>query len=515
MELDDAETPEVPVNAVNPSEQTSTPMSRRTFGISVLAAAVAGLAACSDSSGSTATTAASATGSSGGEQPGQTGVPATTSAGDDSEFYDASVLHGIRLEFDTGEYDAMIAAFVETGDKGWLETSATIDGTSYRQVGIRLKGNSSLAGLGGGQFPGAGRPDASAPTGDTEGSVPVAPPGGIAGVGSASADEPEGLPWLIRLDKFIEDQHHQGLTEFVVRSNSSATSMNEAVSVGLLDAAGLATQRACAAEFTVNDRPARLRLVVENPNEEWTADRLGGGNLYKADASGDYSYRGEDAADYAEAWEQEVGEDDLTPLIEFLDFVNNADDATFAAELDDHLDVEAFATYMAIEDLLENFDDISGPGNNSYLYLDESSGRFTVVAWDHNLALSSQGAFGGGGGGFDPPQMPGGTLPDGFDPSQPPGGTLPDGFDPSQFPGGGGPFGKSNALADRFMATPAFTDLYDRELARLRSELFESGLAQEILDEWSGTLLATATHLVDASVIKSETEAIAGFFVEE
>ena len=309
------------------------------------------------------------------------------------------------------------------------------------------------------------------------------------GIGSASADEPEALPWLIRLDKYIEDQSHQGLTEFVVRSSSTETALNEAVSVGLLAEAGLTTQRATAAEFTVNDRPARLRLVLENPNEDWMSENLGEGKLYKADASGDYSYRGDDPDDYLEAWEQEAGDDDLTPLIEFLEFVNNSDDSTFAADLDEHLDVAAFAEYMAIEDLLQNFDDISGPGNNSYLYFDPQAGKMTVVAWDHNLALSEMGA-GGGPGGFDPSQIPGGSLPEDFDPSQIPGGSLPEGFDPSQVPGGtlpegfdplpgpgsgANPMSRSNTLVDRFMENEDFTALYDPALERLRSELCSVG----------------------------------------
>lgn len=44
-------------------------------------------------------------------------------------------------------------------------------------------------------------------------------------------------------------------------------------------------------------------------------------------------------------FDQEAGKDDtdLTPLIDFLQFVNDSDDATFEAELADHLDVDAFA----------------------------------------------------------------------------------------------------------------------------------------------------------------------------
>ena len=160
-------------------------------------------------------------------------------------------------------------------------------------------------------------------------------------------------------------------------------------------------------------------------------------------------------------------------------------------------------------------------------FYDDADDRMTVVAWDHNLALSGAGP--GGIGELDPSQLPGGTLPDDFDPSQLPGGTLPDGFDPSQMPIGTLPegvelpedgvftrgFGGSNVLADRFMDTAEYSALYDETLARLRSELFESGEAQQLLDQWSSMLLSTATHLVDEATINSEAEAVAKFFVAE
>ncbi|HAN35262.1 MAG TPA: hypothetical protein DCQ52_07360, partial [Acidimicrobiaceae bacterium] len=208
------------------------------------------------------------------------------------------------------------------------------------------------------------------------------------------ADNPEALPWLIRLDKFIDDQQHEGITELVVRSNNSQTALNEAVALELLTEAGLASQEATAVRFTFNDSSAKLRLVIENPNDEWVATQFDEessdavGQLYKAESTGDWSYRGDDPAEYEEVWDQEAGEDDLAPLTDFLQFVNDSTDEEFAAELATRLDVEAFARYLAVEDLMGNFDDIEGPGNNSYLYFDPDTGQATVVAWDHNLAFS-------------------------------------------------------------------------------------------------------------------------------
>jgi hypothetical protein len=364
--------------------------------------------------------------------------------------FDTSYLHTIAVTFDEGEYAAMVETFRRTGDKDWIEAEVTIDGETHRRAGLRLKGNSSLFGL--------LRPDRP---GGVE--RPPSPSG-------AGADQPEALPWLIRLDRFVEDQSHQGLTELVVRSNITRTAMNEAVAVELLGEAGLPTQRAVGVRFSANDRPAMLRLVLENPDARWAAANLGPGPLYKADADGDYRYRGEDPDAYGAAWDQEAGEDDLAPLIDFLDFLNNADDRTFAAELPERLDVEAFATYLAVEELLGNWDDISGPGNNSYLYVDPELTRFTVVAWDHNLALVPR---------------PGGPRAS------------------AEGPG--------NVLADRFLAVDELASRYDEALDRLREQLVDSGYAESVVRRWADLLLAEAGDLVSPYTVRAEAAAIASY----
>ena len=151
----------------------------------------------------------------------------------------------------------------------------------------------------------------------TDGATPVAG-------ASGSSDEPsnnvrqgeepaektaEQLPWLIRLDKFVDGQSHEGITDLVIRSNHSATSLNEAVALDLLAAAGLASQQAAAVRFTVNDSAPALRLAIELPNDAWMAVRFPeGGLLYKAEAGGDWSYRGDDPADYKDVFDLEAAD---------------------------------------------------------------------------------------------------------------------------------------------------------------------------------------------------------------
>lgn len=526
------------------------------------AIATAALAGCSDGADTgdaSGATESGATSDIGTIVPATEQEPSTTAAVSESnpataddDLYDEATVHSISVTFDQDDYDEMIDAYQSNGDKEWITADVTIDGVEYTEVGLRLKGNSSLFGISGG---GAG-----GPTGPGIGDAPVIgdgevpafiecadgvelpqPPdgnqpagggaglgGGVGMTGDANADRPESLPWLIRLDKYVDDQQHQGYTELVVRSNSSETAINEATALDLLGEAGLATQEAAVVRFSVNGSAESLRLVIENPDDSWAERALGDGALYKADAQGDYSFRGTDPEAYTEAWEQDAGKDitageDYSVLIDFLDFINNSTDADFAAQLPEHLDVESFARYLAIEDLMGNFDDIAGPGNNSYLYFDPDTGVATVVAWDHNLALSGMGAgFGGGPGAAAVSGTPAGGGPGGFPALpegceftgdfSPPVGPSPvpgDGTTPS--PGGGAagdPFSRGNVLVERFTAVPEFAALYDTAMDELTTQLIDSGLAARTIDQWESLISGDAGDLVTAETVATEADRV-------
>ncbi len=379
------------------------------------------------------------------------------------DLFDSSVVHTISVDFERAEYDAMVETFTATGDKDWISATVTIDGTTYENVGLRLKGNSSLFGL----------------TADTSGN-------------------PEDLPWLIRLNKFVDGEDHQDYEDIVIRSNSTETAMNEAVAQELLALAGLASQDPIATAFTVNGGETELRLAVENPDEEWYEDNFADedGLLYKADSEGDYSYRGEDWESYTDVFDQDVGDDDMSPLIDFLDFINNSDDAAFAAGLADQLDIEAFATYLAFQDLIGNADDINGRGNNSYLQYDTAAEQFTVVSWDLNLAFDTANVGGGGVGGAEAGR-----------PTGPPPGGAGDGAGG----GAGGPGDQSNVLVDRFMADTDFAAMYSAKTAELTELLFTSGTVDEVIAQWADVLINGAGELVSEATVSADAAALISY----
>ncbi|WP_170154390.1 CotH kinase family protein [Protaetiibacter intestinalis] len=404
---------------------------RRAASATVAGASVLVLAGCAVASGSTTTAS----------EPS----PAA-----DADLWDTSLVHEVSVDADDAVLEGLVSTYLETGEKDWAEVNVTIDGTTIDHVGIKLKGNSSLRRI------------------DSD---------------TALAE----IPWIIRLDKYVDEQSYQGETELVVRGNDSATSLNEAVALGLLRAAGLAAENATAVRFSVGDGDAALRLVIENPTGAWAEEEFGAaGQLYKAESGGDEEYHGDDPDAYADSWDQEGGDDELAALISFLRFVNESDDATFAAELAEHLDVDAFARYLAFQDLVSNTDDIDGPGNNWYLYVDDATGVATVVTWDLNLALGGSNGGNRGGGGGDRGQ----------------------GDAPRQDGAGGGGRGGGSVLRDRFLDVPAFAELYAQAAATLQAQLVDSGVAAELVDDWQQTLDAGAADLVPAATVADEADAI-------
>ncbi|MFY1696048.1 CotH kinase family protein [Solwaraspora sp. WMMA2101] len=449
------------------------------------------------------------------------------------DLFDSTVAHEITLVFADADYQRMLDAYFDDGEKEYLEADLVVDGTTIPSVGIRLKGNSTLGGLtrdgetaqrGGGQFgggqgqpAGGGQPDGAAQGGGRQF-------GGGQGMGMAglAAEKPETLPWLISFDEFVEGRRYQGLQEIAVRvggMGGGAAVANEALSLSLLATAGMTTQRYAYGAFTVNDRPTTARLVVEHPDEQYAAGVGSNGVLYKSLASGSFSYQGEDLIDYQDDFKQVnlTGSQDLQPVINLIRWASEASDEEFDAELADHVDVESFARYVAAQNLLLNFDDMAGPGRNYYLYYDLTTRKFTVISWDHNLTLRGDatlgphdavsmggGRFGGGQaqeGGFQPPE--GVEPPDGFQRGDAgAGGPGQQGGTAQQ---GGGP-GRSmgHPLKERFLASDAFTEVYEAAYRDHYQRMFASGAATAALDGLAA-VLATVDG-ADADAVTAELD---------
>jgi spore coat protein CotH len=398
--------------------------------------------------------------------------------------FDRSVVHRIDVTFDRKAYGRMVDSFRESGSKDFVEATVTIDGTRMTQVGLRLKGNSTLFRLRG---PGGFGPP---------------PPGGE---DDASLEDPASLPWLIEVDQFVEGRRYEGFETLAVRPGgriTAATALNEALALDLVAAAGEPAVRSSYAAFSVNGSKPELRLVLEEPDKPFADSAFEhDGVLYKSLSTGSFTDMGDDPLVYSEAFRQitRKKQQDLRPLIDLIRWTAGSSDAEFAAQLGERVDVDSLARYAALHNLLLDFDDMAGPGQNYYLWYDLDTRRFTVVTWDLNFAFSgntTQGPFeraGFGGGG-------------------PRGGPGPIAIRPGRFRGGfrpprggfGGPARGGHPLKDRALRVPAFRRLYERTYWRLYDELFAGGRALGALDALEERIAASG--LVGEATLSAEVD---------
>ncbi|MEU5821359.1 CotH kinase family protein [Streptomyces sp. NPDC047803] len=471
--------------------------------------------------------------------------------------YDTSVKHSVQLEYKQTDFDKMMKEFKEDGTKDSIPADLTIDGVFLQNVGIRLKGNSTLMSLrgnrggggrgglpGGAQASGApagggeGGQDGRAGQGgqdgqggqggqgrqDGQGGQGGQMPGGGRGGGmtqyNLSADKPEELPWLIKIDEYVEGRAYQGEREISLRPGSNAqVPVNEALALSLIDGTGEPAERFGFTALKVNNRPTAVRLMVENPDTEYAEAVEGESVVYKARAGGTFDYQGDDPSEYETSFRQlnKVGSQDLEPVMKLTEWVEKSSDEEFAADLGEHVDVDSFAHYVATQNLLMNFDDMAGPGKNYLLGYDLNSRKFSVLGWDYNLTFSGDATAGpdeqmsmgggpggpGGQGGQDgradqngqggqPGEAPDGMpdmaqLPEGM-PDVTGGGPGAPGGDGDDTAGGGrgGGMMSGHALKERFLGLDAFDAVYKTAYQDLYEKFYASGKAAKALTDLAG-----------------------------
>lgn len=387
------------------------------------------------------------------------------------DLFDPTVPHELTIEVSEAEYDDMVAQFKADGDKKWVSADVTIDGTAISDVAVRLKGNSTLMGLRGiyfGPKPGEGRPGPG-PGGSPGGG----PPREFPGMAKVSADDPTSLPLLISFDENAEGRGYQGLTELSVRPGAPV--LNEALALSLTAMTGQPTQRYSYVTYSINGNTT-TRLVLEHPDEGYANGLFDSdGYLYKARVNSKLEYRGPDQSAYAEQFKQINADDtgNLQPLINFLEWLNGADDEEFVRGLGDWVDLESLACYAATQNLLVNADDMAGPGQNYYLWYDLADRKFRVLSWDLNMAMMM------GDPGLGPHDKLELKPPPGFEP--PTGMGPPDGMSPG-----------GNILKERFLAAPAFKEVYDTAYWELYDAIYAGGQALALLDDIAETVPVTA-----------------------
>lgn len=263
-----------------------------------------------------------------------------------------------------------VEATTSDEDPMWSEATIQFEGMEWQHVGIRYKGNSSLQ--------------------------------------NAYSSGGDKYPFKLDFDEWeddypsVDDQRFFGFKQLNLGSNyDDQSSMREKVAADLFRSFGVPSAHTsfCEVYLDRGEGPTFIGLytLVEEVDDTVLEDQFTDpdGNLFKPDGTGASFAAGtyneaemelktnEDAADYS----------DVKALYDALHADSRTSDVeSFQAGLEAVFDVDSYLRYLAVNQVIQNWDTYGVMTHNFYLYND--GGRFVWIPWDNNEAFSD-GKMGG------------------------------------------------------------------------------------------------------------------------
>lgn len=218
----------------------------------------------------------------------------------------------------------------------------------------------------------------------------------------------EKKPFKIDTDYFVFDQEYKNLKQLMFINNiGDASMMQEKLMYEMMQFAGLPASFVSYVELWIdisdNDQPPEywgVYSMVERVDQKFVGNRFGrdakGGNLYKASHAQfgpmDLIYYGPDITNYPSqnngyAYskvnnEEEADYSDVIHLMYVIDGVSYDTPEDWAAAAEEVINVDSFLRYMAVTDLVGNWDSYPYTGNNYYLFYNQIDERFEWIPWD-------------------------------------------------------------------------------------------------------------------------------------
>lgn len=314
--------------------------------------------------------------------------------------------------------DSIISIDIKADEKDWasmlenatqeeyISCDVTINGTTFKSVGIRPKGNSSLS--------------------------------------TVASSDSDRFSFKFEFDHYIEGQTCYGLDKLVINNvQADATYMKDYLSYDLMTYMGVATPLYSYTNVTVNGDSWGFYLAVEALEESFAQRNYGSdyGMLYKPESMGargngvmkdfenndaddqatdkgnqaakpntnnntaatgnlaggmkngfggggsgggtDLIYTDEALSSYSNIFDYEVFEGDESDYEKVIEALKNLNNGT---NLEKYINVDETLRYFAVNTVLVNLDSyFSNMKHNYYLY--EENGQLSMLPWDYNLAF--------------------------------------------------------------------------------------------------------------------------------
>jgi len=251
------------------------------------------------------------------------------------------------------------------GQPVYIPCTLKYDGKTWNYVGIRLKGNSSLA----------------------------------SSWGSGSYK----LPFRLKMDHFedkypaIKNQRFHGFKKLSMGNGFSDNSLiREQMANELFQKAGVPAARVAFYRLYVDygEGPKYFGLysLQEDPDgpmldEQFKKDN---GNLYKPEGAGADWTKFDKEGFVKKTNEDKADWSDVQTAVQAL-HADKKDAATWRKNLEKIFNVDGFVKWLAIATMMVHWDTYGSIAHNYYLYADPGdSGRIQWITWDHNMTFSTQ-----------------------------------------------------------------------------------------------------------------------------
>lgn len=308
----------------------------------------------------------------GGGTPGPRMTPADARPHPTTPLYDTGTLRTIFLEFENPDWEEELEAFYNTDVE--VPATVTIDGKTYRDVGIHFRGQSSY------RMVGEGRKRSL----------------------NVSMD-------------FVHDGQDAGgyQTLNLLNANNDPTFLRTVLYTEIARQY-LPIPKANFMRVVINGESWGVYVNVQQFNGDFVREAFKdkGGERWKAPGSprgrAGLEYLGDDPALYKPIYEIKTKDDakSWAALVQMTKVLNETPPAKLQAALDPLLDIDGALRFLAVEVALVNSDGYWSRASDYNLYRD-SRGRFHIVPHDVNEGLGGAGGrgFGGGFGGRNGPTL--------------------------------------------------------------------------------------------------------------
>lgn len=286
--------------------------------------------------------------------------------GYEDRLFDRTKVHTVDIVMN--DWDELIAS---AASEEYDTADVVIDGESYKNVGIRAKGNTSLSTV-------------------------------------ASLDS-ERYSFKIEFDHYDSNVSYHGLDKLSLNNLiQDATMMKDYLAYTMMNEFGVRSSLCSYVYVTVNGEDWGLYLAVEGVEESFLERNYGSdyGELYKPDSMSFGGGRGngkdfdmgssdvklqyiDDELDsYSNIWNNaktDITEADQNRLIESLKKLSSGEN------IESVVDIEQVIRHFVVHNYVCNDDSYTGMMVHNY-YLYEKDGQLAMIPWDYNLGFGTFGA---------------------------------------------------------------------------------------------------------------------------